>query len=89
MPIFDYKCEKCEHEWEEIEFANNGQTIIGTKCPKCQSKNIKKLTTGGYFKLVYNNKTDVCSWGAEGYETSQYNRKDIDWDKGVNGLPNK
>jgi hypothetical protein len=24
------------------------------------------------FKLVYNNKTDMVSWGAEGYARSQY-----------------
>lgn len=39
MPIFEYKCQKCGHTFENIVLDKN--KII--KCPKCKSTNLKKL----------------------------------------------
>jgi len=39
MPIFEYQCKDCGHKFEKL--------ILGEKeeirCPKCDSKNVKKL----------------------------------------------
>jgi len=38
MPIYEYKCQKCGHEFERLIW---GEEKI--KCPKCNSKRIEKL----------------------------------------------
>ncbi len=35
MPIFEYICQECEHEFEAIVFGKDK-----TACPKCQSKKL-------------------------------------------------
>jgi putative FmdB family regulatory protein len=42
MPIFDYSCEKCGHYWENIEVWESHKPAV---CPKCQTKEIKKIFT--------------------------------------------
>lgn len=38
MPIYEYKCKKCNHKFEELVFGNKKM-----KCPKCGSDDLKKL----------------------------------------------
>ncbi|MEK6528350.1 MAG: zinc ribbon domain-containing protein [Nitrospirota bacterium] len=38
MPIFEYKCEDCGEEFEQLVSGKNPEVI----CPKCSSKNLKK-----------------------------------------------
>jgi len=38
MPIYEYKCQKCGHRFEELIFEERE-----IKCPKCNSKEIEKL----------------------------------------------
>jgi len=41
MPIFEYKCKKCGHDFEE--FVTAGKKV---KCPKCgDQKVVKKFST--------------------------------------------
>ncbi len=37
MPIYEYKCENCENEFEVLVFGNKQ-----VKCPECGSEKIKK-----------------------------------------------
>jgi putative FmdB family regulatory protein len=37
MPIFEYKCDKCGHEFEKLVFGNSKVT-----CPVCGAENVKK-----------------------------------------------
>jgi len=37
MPIFEYKCNVCEEDFEKLVFGNQA-----VRCPKCASDNIKK-----------------------------------------------
>ncbi|MFA5026034.1 MAG: zinc ribbon domain-containing protein [Candidatus Shapirobacteria bacterium] len=67
MPLFDLCCTKCG---EEIEDKWLGCDEDPGVCEFCEGKLTK--VPGGHFKLVYNNKTDMCSWGNEGYASSQY-----------------
>lgn len=39
MPIYEYACRACNHEFEELLF-NTKATV---KCPKCESKKVKRL----------------------------------------------
>ncbi|RME66196.1 MAG: zinc ribbon domain-containing protein [Nitrospirae bacterium] len=37
MPIYEYKCENCDKDFEVLVFGNQK-----VKCPECGSENIKK-----------------------------------------------
>ena len=48
MPIYEYKCLNCEHQFEVIQrFSDNPVEI----CPKCKKKKIKKLISAPTFRL--------------------------------------
>lgn len=47
MPLFEYECRKCGHQFEAL--------VIGTRkpvCPKCKSddldKRVSRVSTGGW-----------------------------------------
>jgi len=68
MALFDYKC-KCGYSTELIV---NNSKMDEQKCPKCGKIMDRQFPNKFNFKLVFNNKTDMCSWGYEGYATSRY-----------------
>lgn len=41
MPIFEYKCLKCESEFERLVFGASSEN--GIHCPDCQSKEVERL----------------------------------------------
>jgi putative FmdB family regulatory protein len=48
MPIYEYKCSKCEHQFEIIQrFSDNPVEI----CPECGQESIKKLVSAPSFRL--------------------------------------
>ncbi len=46
MPIFEYHCEKCKEDFEQIVF-NSGTKI---RCPKCQGGKVNKKVSAFSFK---------------------------------------
>mgnify|MGYP001326710433 FL=1 len=42
MPIYEYKCEKCEHAFEEYLSISNRDKPIEEPCPECGEKHIKR-----------------------------------------------
>jgi len=40
MPIYEFKCKKCEHIFEELR--NTGD-FSNTQCPKCKSIDAEKI----------------------------------------------
>ena len=57
MPIFEYKCAKCGHQFEELIFKDKK-----IKCPKCGSNSLEKLISN--IGLVKNSdNSDYCSNG--------------------------
>jgi len=69
MPLYDFKCQSCDNEFEYL--AKN--TVIKyAKCPKCGMKGKKIFCAEGQkFNLKYNPKSDICDWDGN---TSQYYR---------------
>jgi putative FmdB family regulatory protein len=69
MPIYDFKCEECKHEFEAIIY---NIEVEHTSCPKC-NEIAKKLfpKSAPNFNLTYNPKKDICDWSGN---TSQYYR---------------
>lgn len=44
MPTYDYKCDACEHTWEEFQSIKAEPT---KKCPGCGKKKAKRLIGAG------------------------------------------
>lgn len=40
MPYYDFYCEKCGHEFEELLGVNDDRSNI--KCPQCKSKKVQR-----------------------------------------------
>jgi len=65
MPLYDYKCE-CGVVSERVV---NQSDINNQECPKCGKIMEQQFPNTMNFKLVYNNKTDICDWAGN---TSMY-----------------
>lgn len=44
MPTYDYKCDACEHQWEEFQSMKAEPT---KNCPKCKKKKARRLIGAG------------------------------------------
>lgn len=64
---YDTRCKECYQIIEQ--FLENDEKL--DKCPVCGGETERIYTTMNY-KLLFNNKTDICGWGADGYASSQY-----------------
>lgn len=61
MPIYEYVCKSCNHQFELLRLSSNG--FKGVKCPECGSaKAAKKLST--FAPAVSNSSTAGCRDGA-------------------------
>jgi hypothetical protein len=65
MAMYDFKCE-CGVLSERIVKQDE---INNQECPRCSKIMEQQFPNTAYFKLVYNNKTDICDWAGN---TSQY-----------------
>jgi len=70
MPIFEYRCTICNNVDERLEFGKEEEEQDHF-CSKCE-KPSERIVSRSKFELKYNNKTDLCSWGNEGYASSHY-----------------
>jgi putative FmdB family regulatory protein len=85
MPIYEYRCEKCEHEFEREQRITADP--IKT-CPKCKARKVKKLISqtsfvlkgGGWYNDLYSStkKEDKSSSSDSGTEKSSGNEKKSD-----------
>ncbi len=48
MPIYDYQCEKCGHEFEREQRMSDAHVKI---CPQCKARKVKRLISRGAFHL--------------------------------------
>ena len=46
MPIYEYKCEKCESCFEKLVFSGDKEPV---ECPECGTKQVKKLMSCASF----------------------------------------
>lgn len=44
MPTYDYRCNSCNHKFEEFQFFNDDPLV---KCPNCNKNELEMLITGG------------------------------------------
>ena len=48
MPIYDYRCDKCDVIWEESQSMSNSSTPCDIKCPHCKADGTVKKHIGGF-----------------------------------------
>lgn len=70
IPVYEYKCEECRKIIERIEFGDEIDTPH--PCPECGKEMERCFPSKMTFKLISNNKTDVCGWSHDGYQTNRY-----------------
>lgn len=47
MPIFEFKCKDCNHQFEELFLSADDSVSL---CPKCGKGNVEKLMSAGSFR---------------------------------------
>ena len=45
MPIYEYRCEKCQHVFDEVLSVSNRDNPLSEPCPQCSEKSVKKLVS--------------------------------------------
>lgn len=45
MPLYDYRCEACQHEWEDSYKMDEREKPTKKPCPKCKKKKVILRTT--------------------------------------------
>ena len=48
MPIYEYRCESCEHRLEKLQRMSEGLLI---DCPECKRPTLKRLVSAPAFRL--------------------------------------
>jgi len=46
MPIYEYKCTKCDNDFEKLVFAGDEESIA---CPDCKSLDVQKKMSASNF----------------------------------------
>lgn len=49
MPIYEYRCKKCNHRFEEL--IRNETEAQSVKCPECGNKDIEKLMSSAGIQM--------------------------------------
>lgn len=48
MPIYEYQCEACQHDFEQLQKMSDDVLVT---CPECNEDSLKKMITAAGFKL--------------------------------------
>jgi len=77
MPIYEYVCSKCGHEWDAIQKFSEKPL---TTCPKCSKKTAKRKISASAFHLKGSGwyVTDYKAGGSKGGETEATEPKAAD-----------
>jgi putative FmdB family regulatory protein len=71
MPLYEYRCESCEHQFEVIRKFSDGPLAV---CPKCGAGPVVKLMSSPAFQFK-----------GSGWYITDYARKDKDKGKSDSG----
>ena len=50
MPLYEYKCNKCDHPFDKV-LSIKEMEAGEVQCPKCESGDVKKLMSSGGIKV--------------------------------------
>jgi putative FmdB family regulatory protein len=71
MPIYEYQCNACSHQFEEWQKMADAPVTV---CPKCKKKKVERLISqtsfqlkgGGWYSDLYSSKKAGSSGGSSG-----------------------
>ena len=63
MPVFDFQCKSCKHEFEELTPYNESGVYTNVKCPACSSNKNKKIMSACRFN--FSNPIGTDKWTSE------------------------
>jgi len=66
MPIFEFRCSKCNHVFEEFVFSYNVDTSK-LECPQCGEKNVQKLMSAFSSSFGSTAGSQASSCGSSGF----------------------
>lgn len=74
MPIYEYRCQSCGHEFEAMQKISEDRL---TDCPKCGKAELKKLVSAAGFKLKGSGwyETDFKHSGKPGKKENKESKK--------------
>ncbi|MFH1624176.1 MAG: zinc ribbon domain-containing protein [Pseudomonadota bacterium] len=61
MPIYEYRCDLCKEEFEELVFGRSPEV----SCPKCRNTNVRRLLSTFSFKSGGDFSSSVGSHGCD------------------------
>lgn len=76
MPVYEYACQKCGHEFEEWQKISDPPVSV---CPKCKAKKVERLISrtsfqlkgGGWYGDLYASSKPGSSKGADKASSSE------------------
>ncbi len=68
MPLYEYRCEDCENEFEEMLHFSEREDPINEPCPSCKGKIHLKMSMGSFH-------LKGGGWYKDGYGTTQKKKK--------------
>ena len=84
MPTYDYRCEACEHEFEEFQSISAGAL---RKCPECKRLKLKRLIGGGAGFLFKGSGFYETDYRSDAYKKAEAGEKGSS--DGSKGSPDK
>ena len=75
MPIYEYKCDICGHQFEILQKIND---VPAKTCPECNSHSLRKLVSAAAFKLKGTGwyETDFKTKAKKTHNTAKKNKND-------------
>ena len=78
MPIYEYICHNCSHEFEQLQKISEEPL---TKCPQCNQPDVKRLVSAtsfrlkgsGWYETDFKNKTKKSSEGDKSVKSEDSN----------------
>lgn len=64
MPLFEFICKKCHHQYDEMCSFDKTGKYKGVKCPECQSSSKEKLISATSFN--FDNPIGTDRWTSDG-----------------------
>jgi len=52
MPIYEFRCQKCNKQFETLLTSISDDALAGVKCPKCKSHQVKKIISSSSYRLA-------------------------------------
>lgn len=52
MPIYEFRCQKCNKEFENLLSSSSNDALNEVKCPECSSDQVKKIISSSSYRLA-------------------------------------